>query len=105
MKVTIAYRVDLEDVPTEVARLLENVSSTLTACSVVSDGMRDQDGISDTMLQDLALLSAKVEEARVSLDDISGIATGYLAAITNSNTQSTEKESDHIDRSEKNASN
>jgi|5_EtaG_2_1085323.scaffolds.fasta_scaffold343605_2 hypothetical protein len=82
MRVTVAYTVDLEDVPSEVYRLLDGVDSGLTACAVVSSTIQQCDGISDTLINEMVLLQERIATIQSTLEDAKGIARGYLATIS-----------------------
>lgn len=97
MKVTVAYRVDIEDVPHEVHRLLEGVDSGLTACAVVSSAIQQYEGVSDILISDIASLQERVESILATLEDAKGIAKGYLSTISNPSIVDLESKDDNVD--------
>ena len=82
MRVTVAYTVELEEVPSEVHRLLEGVSSGLTACDVVGQLIKEENGISDNLIKNIADLQEKLASIQSTLEDARGIARGYLSTIS-----------------------
>jgi len=97
MKVTVAYRVDIQDVPHEVHRLLEGVDSGLTACAVVSSAIQEYEGVSDILINDITSLQERVESILATLEDAKGIARGYLSAISGPDNVGSEHEDDNVD--------
>ena len=97
MKVTVAYRVDIQDVPHEVHRLLEGVDSGLNACAVVSSAIQQYEGISDILISEIDSLQERVESILGTLEDAKGIARGYLSAISNSGDVELERKNDNAD--------
>tara|TARA_B100000941_G_C28370974_1_gene482122 strand:+ start:412 stop:711 length:300 start_codon:yes stop_codon:yes gene_type:complete len=82
MKVTIQSRINLEEIPGEVKSMLKKISSSLFLVHEISKLTLEQEGVSDIMLKDMSEMMMKMEDIRTSLEDVNGIARGYLNAIS-----------------------
>ena len=81
-RVNVQYSIDLDELPSEINRLVEKVGCPLSDAQLTYQELRTLDPVSVNALQhvdDLRLLLARVDYA---LDDVSKIIRGYMQIST-----------------------
>tara|TARA_Y100001937_G_C7024716_1_gene287165 strand:- start:238 stop:648 length:411 start_codon:yes stop_codon:yes gene_type:complete len=81
-RVNVQYSIDLDELPSEINRLVEKVGLPLSDAQLTYQELRTLDPVSVNALQyvdDLRLLLARVDYA---LDDVSKIIRGYMQLST-----------------------
>jgi len=79
MRVNIAYSIDLEDVPKEVARLLEECQDTLTSISTCLDITADEEPLE--MVEGLDKTRIQLAKLDMKLGDCMNILSGYVQTL------------------------
>ena len=82
MRVTIAYTAKISEVPTEIKYLIKKMSSNISSCKFLLDSLETREGVSDVCLSDMESLQEELESSISTLEDLKGIARGYLSAIS-----------------------